>query len=119
METAYEPIDKTMLSPNQKTARACVFSALSIASRLDLSSQMPVSIDADICASKAHHLLMYTTEHISSGNCSGSNHSGKLDRSGAFTLLQRCGLSSSISNYDMHLALTGGGQPSFIQLRVT
>lgn len=65
METAYEPIDKTMLSPNQIAARACVFSALSIASRLDLSSQMPVSIDADICASKAHHLLMYTTEHVS------------------------------------------------------
>ncbi|KAJ5083331.1 hypothetical protein N7456_012758 [Penicillium angulare] len=61
IETAYAPSDKAAYSPSQIAARSCVFSALSIASHLDMSGQMPVSLDADTCADKAHYLLTHIT----------------------------------------------------------
>lgn len=65
METAYEPKDSMLFSPTQISAKACVLSALSIASRLDASRQIPLSMDADMCATKAHSLLMYVAEENS------------------------------------------------------
>lgn len=65
LETAYEPMDRMLFSPTQISARACVLSALSIASRLTASRQIPLSIDPDMCAAKAHCLLNHITGDIS------------------------------------------------------
>ncbi|RJE24736.1 hypothetical protein PHISCL_02945 [Aspergillus sclerotialis] len=58
LETAYESLDEMPLSA-QLPARACVLSALSIAPRSKASTQLPLFIDADMCAAKAHALLMH------------------------------------------------------------
>jgi hypothetical protein len=65
METAYEPMDRMLFSSTQISARACVLSALSIASRLNASRQIPLSMDADMCAAKAYCLLMHITGDMS------------------------------------------------------
>lgn len=65
METAYEPVDRDMSSSTQTAARACVFGALSIATRLKSPRQSARSINADVCAAKANFLLMYLTGNIS------------------------------------------------------
>lgn len=65
IEMAYGPMNKMMPSPSQLAARACVFSTLSISSHLNMSRQIPLSIDADLYADKAHYLLMHITGHVS------------------------------------------------------
>lgn len=65
MESAYGPADGPLSSPMQVSARACVLSALSIASRLNPSRQIFCSMDADLCAAKAHYLLLHVAEDIS------------------------------------------------------
>ncbi|KAJ5256761.1 hypothetical protein N7478_012865 [Penicillium angulare] len=61
IETAYASSNKMTSSSSQIAARSCVFSALSIVSHLDMSRQIPASMDADVCADKAHYLLTHIT----------------------------------------------------------
>ena len=65
METAYGPADGPLSSPIQVSARACVLSALSIASRVNPSRQISRSTDVDLCATKAHYLLLHIAQDIS------------------------------------------------------
>lgn len=58
IETAYELLDRMRFS-TQIPARACVLSALSIAPRTKASTQLPLSIDPDMCTAKAHALLLH------------------------------------------------------------
>lgn len=65
METAYKPVGRIVSSPTQVAARACVLSALSIASRLNAPRQTRFPMDAGECAAKAHFLLMHLIGNIS------------------------------------------------------
>jgi hypothetical protein len=65
IETAYGPADGPLSSPRQVSARACVLSALSIASRVNSSRQISRSMDMDLCAAKAHYLLLHIAKDIS------------------------------------------------------
>lgn len=65
METAYGPVDGPLSSPIQVSARACVLSALSIAPRFNAPMQISLSMDADLCAAKAHCLLLHIAKDIS------------------------------------------------------
>lgn len=65
METAYGPADGPLPSPIQVSARACVLSALSIAPRVNASRQISRSVDVDLCAAKAHYLLLHIAKDIS------------------------------------------------------
>ncbi|KAJ6126395.1 hypothetical protein N7523_002007, partial [Penicillium sp. IBT 18751x] len=65
METAYGPANGPLSSPIQVSARACVLSALSIASRVNPSMQISRSMDVDLCAAKAHCLLLHIAKDIS------------------------------------------------------
>ncbi|KAJ5746001.1 hypothetical protein N7520_011183 [Penicillium odoratum] len=65
METAYGPANGPLSSPIQVSARACVLSALSIASRVNPSRQISRSMDVDLYAAKAHYLLLHIVEDTS------------------------------------------------------
>lgn len=65
METAYEPVDRTLTSSTQAAAMACVLGALSIATRLNAPQQSTASIDAEVCSVNANSLLMHLTGDIS------------------------------------------------------
>ncbi|KAJ5653952.1 hypothetical protein N7490_000955, partial [Penicillium lividum] len=62
METAYGPTNEPLSSPIQVSAKACVLSALSIASRVNPSRQISRSMDVDLYAAKAHCLLLHIVE---------------------------------------------------------
>lgn len=65
METAYEPVEGTLYSSMHISARACVLSIIAIAPRLGLSTQTIRSIDADLCANRAHSLLLRISNDVS------------------------------------------------------
>lgn len=65
IETAYEPVEGTLCSLRQVSARACVLSMLAIAPRLAMSRQISFPMDADLCAAQAHCLLLHVAEDVS------------------------------------------------------
>jgi hypothetical protein len=65
IETAYEPAEKTLCTSVQVSAKACVLSLLAIAPRLDMSRQISFPMDADLCAAKAHCLLLQIADDVS------------------------------------------------------
>lgn len=65
IETAYEPVEGSLCTPMQISARACVLSMLAITPRLDMSRQISLPIDADSCAAKAHYLLLQIADDVS------------------------------------------------------
>ncbi|OKL55425.1 hypothetical protein UA08_09313 [Talaromyces atroroseus] len=65
METAYEPLEGTLFSSIQISARACVLGMLAVAPRLGLSRQIIASVDADLCAARAHCLLLRISDDVS------------------------------------------------------
>ncbi|KAJ5390383.1 uncharacterized protein N7496_001451 [Penicillium cataractarum] len=65
LEIAYEHVDGISYSPMQISAKACILSMLAIAPRIDMSRQLSVPIDTDLCAAKAHCLLLRVAEDTS------------------------------------------------------
>lgn len=65
LETAYKHVEGIPYSPMQIAAKACVLSMLAIAPRIDMSRQLPIPIDADLCAAKAHCFLLRIAEDVS------------------------------------------------------
>ncbi|QKX64026.1 uncharacterized protein TRUGW13939_11199 [Talaromyces rugulosus] len=65
LEAAYEPVEGTLYSSKHISARACVLSMLAVVPRLGLSRQLLPSIDADLCATRAHCLLLCISDDSS------------------------------------------------------
>jgi hypothetical protein len=65
VETAYKPMEINLLPASQISAKACVLSTLSLTPRFCATEKNQISMDADIFAAKAHHLLMRITGYTS------------------------------------------------------